>query len=215
MSHVITFSEAVTYLDDFITSFNPVAGQLPIGGVLSRAGFLQGLAQLPNSPGTPGVRAWLCLKEVSGTDKIFIATESVNVNTASPAKAVMLPQQTAPADSAFIYFDPAYTAQQFLQNVQSPSAGDISLPDTDTANYRVKFRNEYSPLNPDAVAFLPRAESQDLADQSGGNVFINYFFGYDVNMHPNRIRLIYFAVNASTKLRLTSGSSLIMERTLP
>jgi len=215
MSHIISFSESVDLINRFVSAYDPISNNLPIGGVLSRSAFIQGLSQLPSSPDTPGVRAWLCKKEVGMYNRIFIATESVNVDDRSPGGATMLSSQNACDDSAYIYLPGNQTVQNFLQNEQSPSPDDIALTSTQTTSYKGKFISQFSPLNPQAVAFMERKDCEDLADQNSTSVWINYFFGHDEEDTPNSIRLIYFAVNSGNALRLTGVNDLILERSNP
>lgn len=215
MSHVITLSEAASLISGFASAYDPVTNGIPIGGVLSRAAFLNGLAQLPSSPDEPGIRAWMCMEEMGQVNKIFIATEAVNVDIRYPEVPSMLSTQKSCDESSFIYLPGNLTVLHFLVNTPSPVPYDITLSSGDTSDFRGKFINEYSPFNPYAVCWMERKECEDLAEQNGGDVYINYFFGYDTNEYPNRIRLIYFAVDDGTDIRLTDTSNMILERGFP
>lgn len=224
MSHIISFSDAVTLVGGFIRELRAHAVHVSLGGTISKEAIDGGESLIKANRPYTGNMGWFCLnRENNNYPKLFMAFEKNNdyqrgtmVN--APAKNTLI----CPDKNSTFTFNTAGNTEEFLRSHSTSAQNmvDKRITKQEVINFKENFRSHelFSLLNLRPYGFFEndgQMEGDVMKFLLQPNLkYIRYYFGYDKaeRYKEGRIRVILVGVDENGKNLVPGGSPQFIAR---
>lgn len=226
MPHKISLDDAERLIHGFLylSPFEPVKNNLPIGGHL----FIRNIEGRPTTGldadyAVRGTRSWyMCpgngnLFAMENPDFITVAFETAYIrDTYHPEREPKSNELYTCKQESLIFMEPAKSVSQFLREFSGSLPTELIVTGNDADVFAANFAKNYS-CNNTSVAFFINDDDEYAVNefiQNSGIKSVRFFYGYDLKMEKDNIRLILIAVNDDMK-NIIDENAVILDKSWP
>jgi len=225
-SHRFSFDSTALLISNFLmkTELNKIASSYALGGTFPAS-------QLKLQPNSKGILFWFCFKPGKNPE-FFLASEQLekydmtNLPRMPLANTLLIPEFTFKKTDEV---QDVLSVKDFLKDQVTPGTGARSIDNASVSMYINSFDSLMTAIadekgekyNQYSFSFFARNKAKEVErflEQAGDDGFVKYYFGYDENDKPNRIRVILISGDSFGKNKITTRQKdevLILQKSWP